>query len=90
MKNGGKHQLEWYYPDEGGRNQTYNRDFEMVQAADLVEAYFDETAIMVGGTAHVVEAALSRSIPVIAYAVSPNGDAVWPIAESEYEHTTLA
>jgi hypothetical protein len=66
-------QVEWYWPDPGGRDQTYNRDYELVAGADLVEAYFPTDHLMEGGTAHVVEAAMSRGIPVYAWSIDEHG-----------------
>lgn len=68
--------IEWYWPDPGGRDQTYNRDFELVGAADLVEAYFPASNPMEGGTAHVVEAAMNRGIPVYAWSIDEHGTVV--------------
>jgi hypothetical protein len=65
--------VEWFYPEAGGRDQTYRRDFEFVEAADQVLAFFDAGAVMEGGTAHVVEAALMRGIPVTAWSIDQLG-----------------
>lgn len=69
-----KFEVDWFEPHEaGGRGQTYNRDFELVGAADRVWAYFSPEAIMEGGTGHVVEAALAREIPVEGWVVDEQG-----------------
>jgi len=65
--------VEWFEPEPGGRDQTYRRDFELVEAADQVIAFFDAEHIMEGGTAHVVEAAMMRNIPVSAWSIDDRG-----------------
>lgn len=65
--------VEWYSPDPGGRDQTYRRDYELVETADEVLALFDPARVMEGGTGHVVESALLRRIPVRAYVVHEDG-----------------
>lgn len=65
--------VEWFEPEPGGREQTYIRDFELVQSADRVVAYFDSENVMGGGTAHVVEAAMMRDIPVEAWSIDDKG-----------------
>ena len=66
--------VEWFEPKEGGRDQVYNRDFEMVLSADYVIAYFVDDEPMQGGTGHVVDAAIMKGIQVTAYTVSETGD----------------
>lgn len=65
--------VEWYPPVAGGRDQTYRRDFELVSHADRVEVFFSADHVMEGGTAHVVEAAQMRNIPVYAWAIDTQG-----------------
>lgn len=60
-------------PKGPGRESVYRRDYEMVEAADYVEAYFPESAVMDGGTGHVVDAALNREKTVYAWSVSEEG-----------------
>ena len=60
----------WALPDpDQGRAQVFNRDLEMVSGADLVLAFLGEDG-MVGGTAHVVEAAIDRGVPVYSFIVA--------------------
>jgi len=59
--------VELFKPEEGGRDQTFFRDIELVREADLVICVFSEAAPMEGGTAHVVEKAQDRHVPVYAY-----------------------
>ena len=65
--------VEWWEPDEGGREVVFNRDFEMVTSADYVIAYFNQEQPMEGGTAHVVDAAMMRGIKVTAYTMDKRG-----------------
>lgn len=65
--------VEWYAPEAGGREQTYLRDYAMVTGADRVECFFNADTPMEGGTAHVVEAAITRSAPVFAWAMDEHG-----------------
>ena len=51
----------------GGRAGIYNRDYQLVDEADLVLAFFTSEHVMAGGTGHVVEAALARNVPVRAW-----------------------
>jgi hypothetical protein len=76
-------EVEWFEPEPGGREQVYRRDFELVGAADRVEAFFSSNE-MNGGTGHVVEAALSKGIPVFAWCVAERG-ALERIGEWEYD-----
>lgn len=59
--------VEWFTPEPGGRDQVFYRDIEMVSHADLVLAIFSEAGPMEGGTAHVVEKAQDKGVPVYAY-----------------------
>lgn len=60
-------------PDSNDRSAVFRRDYEMVEAADYVEAYFSPDRIMEGGTGHVVEAALSREKAVYAWVFTNRG-----------------
>jgi hypothetical protein len=67
-------QVFLFQPTRGsGQASTYHRDNEMVSCVDEVFAFFPEGYIMVGGTAHVVEAALRDGKRVTAYSVAPDG-----------------
>jgi hypothetical protein len=66
-------EVDWFSPEPGGRDQTFRRDFEMVEAADEVVAYFDAETPMEGGTAHLVEAALVRNVQVHAWTIGLDG-----------------
>jgi len=59
--------VRWFTPEPGGRDMVFHRDIEMVAAADLVIAVFHEDTPMDGGTAHVVEKAQDKRVPVYAY-----------------------
>jgi hypothetical protein len=59
--------IEFYAPSPGGRDEVYYRDIEMVSKADLVICIFSAHQPMEGGTAHVVEKAQDRQVPVYAY-----------------------
>jgi hypothetical protein len=63
----------WFTPEGTGREATFHRDYRMVEAADVVIAYFTPERVMEGGTAHVVEAALNREVPVYAWVVDDTG-----------------
>jgi hypothetical protein len=65
--------VKFCVPPEGDRSTVFRRDYEMVDAADYVEAYFPADHIMEGGTGHVVEAAINREKPVYAWSVSRDG-----------------
>lgn len=59
--------VEWFRPDlELGAGAVFHRDIDMVKSADLVLAYFSGPVI-IGGTAHVVQAAIDFDTPVFAY-----------------------
>lgn len=67
-------ELRWCMPDhDGGRGATFLRDNEMVSNADLVLAFFDPQTVMRGGTAHVVETAIDRAVPVYSYTIDDEG-----------------
>ncbi len=63
--------VEWFAPRPGGREQVFYRDIDMVSKADVVLCVFSEDSAMEGGTAHVVEKAQDRGIPVYAYTFDP-------------------
>lgn len=65
-------EVQWHKPEPGGREQVFLRDLEMAGKADRVVCYF-ATEDMTGGTAHVVDAAITRGAPVEAYHVSTDG-----------------
>ena len=52
---------------------TFFRDIEMVSKADLVLCIFHEGQPMEGGTAHVVEKAQDKRVPVYAYTSDDDG-----------------
>lgn len=55
------------------RGDVYRRDYEMVQNARNVLAFFAPDQEMEGGTGHVVQAALARGVPVEAYRLNETG-----------------
>ena len=62
--------FQWCLPDpDAGPGSAFIRDNEMVAKADLVLAFFDPQNVMQGGTAHVVETAVDRSVPVYSYSM---------------------
>jgi hypothetical protein len=65
--------VEWFQPEPGSRGATYDRDYELISAADQVEAFFDDDT-MPGGTGHVVDAALARNRNVNAWLVEAYGE----------------
>ena len=61
-------------PDpRGGREGTYVRDAHMAQMADQVLAFFAPHTLMAGGTGHVVEKAIDKERPVVAYEIDATG-----------------
>lgn len=66
-------EVEWCKPEGSDRSQTYMRDLDMVSKADYVVAYFTVPTLE-GGTGHVVEAAMSKGVPVEAWYVQPDGE----------------
>lgn len=60
-------EIRWFVPEGGGRDQVFFRDIEMVREADVVLCVFPDEAPMEGGTAHVVEKAQDKGVPVYAY-----------------------
>jgi hypothetical protein len=65
--------ISWWPPEPGGREQNFLRDFAMVTDADRAEAFFDWEHPMEGGTAHLVEAAMMRGVPIYAWTIDPKG-----------------
>jgi N-dimethylarginine dimethylaminohydrolase len=65
-------EVEWHAPEPGGREQVFLRDLSMVGKADRVVCYF-AAETMDGGTAHVVDSAITRGIPIEAYHVAGDG-----------------
>lgn len=55
------------------REAIYARDWQMVQSARQVVAFFAPDQEMEGGTGHVVTSALARNIPVEAYRMGETG-----------------
>lgn len=68
-------EVEWWSPEPGGREQVFLRDLDMVGKADRVVAFFSE-AELTGGTGHVVEAAMTKAVPVEAWWVWDDGTTV--------------
>jgi nucleoside 2-deoxyribosyltransferase len=64
--------VEWFRPKPGGRDEVFHRDIEMVSHADVVICVFSEDQPMEGGTAHIVEKAQDRHVPVYAYTFDAN------------------
>lgn len=62
------------YRPTGDRATVYERDFRLVEGADMVVAYFDPGSVMDGGTGHVVKAAMDRQIKVEAYTTNDDGE----------------
>lgn len=60
-------------PVGGGREGVLTRDYDMVERADRVIAYFSPEKVMDGGTGHVVEAAMNRDIPTEAWRLDQDG-----------------
>lgn len=70
----------WRIPTPGsGREGTIERDFQMVDEADMVIVYFDAGHVMdpERGTTRLVEHALSAQKPVHAYAPQGEGEPVF-------------
>lgn len=66
-----------YRPKEGnGRQGVFLRDYDLVDQAEHVYAYFHPSKVMDGGTGHVVKAALDRNIPVEAWTIDGEGQLV--------------
>lgn len=60
-------------PVGGGREGVLRRDYDMVERADRVIAYFSPERVMDGGTGHLVEAAINRDIPTEAWRLDVDG-----------------
>lgn len=67
-------EVVWCKPEGTGREQVYHRDLDMVTLSDHAVAFFS-TPEMTGGTGHVVEAAWSKGVAVLAYWITPEGEA---------------
>lgn len=65
--------VEWREPQPGDRSMVYRRDYQMIDDADYVEAYFPASQIMEGGTGHIVDASLNRDKRVYAWSVTMEG-----------------
>lgn len=60
-------EYRWVLPDYGGgAGAVFNRDTELVSAADVVIAFLTEAGLE-GGTGHVVERAIDRGVPVYSF-----------------------
>lgn len=66
----------WVRPHEKTRAANFERDYNLVESADRVMAFFREDRLMEGGTGHVVQAALIRGIPVEAWTHDESGTLV--------------
>ena len=62
-----------FSPTKGGRAAVFFRDYELVERASEVVAFFSPDRGMEGGTGHVVKAALDREVRVEAYSCQPDG-----------------
>lgn len=62
-----------FSPTKGGRAAVFHRDYDMVDEATSVHAYFSVGREMSGGTSHVVKAALDRGSEVEAWGMDPSG-----------------
>jgi hypothetical protein len=82
------HRVIRFSPTKGGRSAIFFRDYDLVEEADGVLAFFAPEREMEGGTAHVVKAAVDRGVKVDAYGVQPDGQ-LWFIG-SEQEQTFRA
>lgn len=80
-------EVDWRLPRPGeGKEATIYRDFDMVDDADLVIAYFHPERQMEGGTGRVVERALSSETTVIAFIAEEDG----PLRLGESEGAVVA
>src|SRR5678815_529380 len=68
-------EVVWCRPEGSDKGNTYIRDVDMVSRSDFVIAFFT-TEVMDGGTGHVVEAAMSKAIPVEGWWIDSDGEAV--------------
>ena len=62
-----------FSPTKGGRSAVFFRDYDLVEGASEVVAFFSPDRGMEGGTGHVVKAALDRGVRVEAYSCQPDG-----------------
>lgn len=62
-----------FIPISNKKSDTFKRDYELVEGALGVLAFFAPDQEMEGGTGHVVQAALARDIPVEAYRMADSG-----------------
>jgi hypothetical protein len=62
-----------FSPTKGGRSAVFHRDYDLVDDATEVLAFFSTEREMDGGTGHVVKAALDRGVKVDAYTSRPDG-----------------
>jgi hypothetical protein len=69
-------EIQQFTPTGTGRGSVYQRDYQLVEGATRVIAFFPLDHFMEGGTGHVVKAALDRGISVEAYAITDDGSAV--------------
>ena len=67
-------EVVWCRPEGSEKGNTFLRDLDMVSQADFVIAFFT-TEQMDGGTGHVVEAAMSKGIPVEGWHIESDGSA---------------
>ena len=84
----------WMMPEpDSGAGAAFNRDNEMVSAADLVLAFFAPNHTMEGGTGHVVETAIDRNVPVYSFTIDDTSltrvgdhdpDAIWQETVAAY------
>jgi hypothetical protein len=66
-------EVEWCAPEGADKGQAFVRDLDMVTKADFVCCFFSVPTLE-GGTGHVVEAAMSKGIPVEAWWVDADGE----------------
>lgn len=64
---------EWFSPPEEveGRASSFLRDIAMIERSDLLLAFFRPERAGDGGTAHLVDKAIDKDIPVWSYLVAP-------------------
>jgi hypothetical protein len=67
-------EVEWCVPEGSEKGQAFVRDLDMVTKADYVITFFTVPTLE-GGTGHVVEAAMSKGIPVEAWWITADGEA---------------
>jgi hypothetical protein len=76
LANGSGRKGRIYRPDSaiGGKSSVYVRDFNLVEYAEKVYAFFTAENVMNGGTGHVVKAAIDRGVPVEAWYADEDGN----------------